>query len=140
MEEWDAKTIVLGYDGTNGSRRAAVVAARLARALEARIVVTTAFPHYPRIKEPDEKDAVEIEKARETAAEMVAALQERGIQAESDELEGPAGEAIVNSAAAHEAGLIVVGSRGHGELAGLLLGSISEYVAHHAQTPVLIAR
>jgi nucleotide-binding universal stress UspA family protein len=38
------------------------------------------------------------------------------------------------------ASLIVVGSRGHGEFAGMLLGSVSEHLATHAHCPVVIIR
>jgi nucleotide-binding universal stress UspA family protein len=38
------------------------------------------------------------------------------------------------------ADLLVVGSRGHGEFVGMLIGSVSEYCATHAHCPVLVHR
>ena len=48
--------------------------------------------------------------------------------------------AQILTTAAAGAHLLVVGSRGHGGFAGLLLGSVSEYVSAHADCPVLVIR
>jgi nucleotide-binding universal stress UspA family protein len=51
----------------------------------------------------------------------------------------PANE-ILQAAEELHADLIVMGSRGWGQLKAMLLGSVSEHVLHHATCPVLIAR
>jgi nucleotide-binding universal stress UspA family protein len=42
--------------------------------------------------------------------------------------------------AARDADMLVVGSRGHGGFTALLLGSVSQQLAHHAPCPLLIHR
>ena len=53
-------------------------------------------------------------------------------------LEGATAKLLVEASKGAE--LLVVGSRGHGELAGMLLGSVSEHCAAHAHCPVLVIR
>ena len=53
-------------------------------------------------------------------------------------VEGAAAEILVEES--EGADLLVVGSRGHGGFAGLLLGSVSQQCAHHAACPVVIIR
>ena len=53
---------------------------------------------------------------------------------------GHAAEEIVEAAGDHDAGVIVIGSRGRSALAHLLLGSTAYKVVHLADRPVLIVR
>ncbi len=62
----------------------------------------------------------------------------KGVEVEKAAVEGPAAQTLVE--AAKDADLLVVGSRGHGGFAGLLLGSVSQQCAHHASCPVVIVR
>lgn len=60
--------------------------------------------------------------------------------AEAHLREGPEVDEILDLAGEIEADLIVLGSRGHGPVARLVMGSVSEGVVHHADRPVLVVR
>lgn len=64
------------------------------------------------------------------------AAEAEGVEIEREIVEGTAADVLVG--AATERDLLVVGSRGHGGFAGLLLGSVSQQCAHHARCPVVI--
>ena len=51
-----------------------------------------------------------------------------------------AGEAIVETATEEKAQMVVMGTRGQGKVRRTLMGSVSDYVVHHAHCPVLICR
>jgi nucleotide-binding universal stress UspA family protein len=55
-------------------------------------------------------------------------------------LAGHVARLIVAAARDHEAGMIVLGSRGRGDLTALLLGSVAHRVIHLADRPVLVVR
>jgi len=55
-------------------------------------------------------------------------------------IEGDIASAIIDVAATRNSDVIVMGSRGLGRLAGLVLGSTSQKVVAHAPCPVLIVR
>ncbi|MEZ5238634.1 MAG: universal stress protein [Microthrixaceae bacterium] len=55
-------------------------------------------------------------------------------------VEGASGQMIIHTADEVDADVIVVGSHGHGFLARVLIGSVSEYVVRHSQRPVLVIR
>lgn len=53
---------------------------------------------------------------------------------------GDAGPGIVDVAKRENVTYIVMGSRGLGKLRRTLLGSVSDYVLHHAHSPVIVCR
>jgi len=67
-------------------------------------------------------------------------LKQHGIGGKVKSVGGNAGEVIVKVANEEKAGLIVLGSRGMGTIRRTLLGSVSDYVMHHAHVPVLVCK
>ena len=139
MKDWDINTIVLGYDGSEGADKALRLASTVARKTNARIVVVSVFDKLHTADAEGARESRMIGGAQDTAQEAVLKLQAAGIDAEPDAAEGPAGDALLRAAEARDADLVVVGRRGHGLIAGLLLGSTSEYVVRQAKVPVLVA-
>lgn len=61
-----------------------------------------------------------------------------GLEAVALHIQGPLAEKILSEARQQSAGLIVMGSHGHGALYHLLVGSVASSVLKHAPCPVLI--
>jgi nucleotide-binding universal stress UspA family protein len=86
------------------------------------------------------------ESSEEVEADLTAAVEvltRAGIKASGearDTLFGHAAREIVSDAQEHGVDVIVMGSRGRGDLAGLLLGSTAHKVIHLADRPVLVVR
>jgi nucleotide-binding universal stress UspA family protein len=61
-----------------------------------------------------------------------------GLVVQTHVQEGLASRSLISTAEAVGASLLVVGARGYGEVAGVFIGSVSEYVATHAKCSVVI--
>lgn len=57
-----------------------------------------------------------------------------------EHLHGLPGASIVKAAAEQKAGMIICGSRGRGLIRRTILGSVSDYVLHHAHVPVIVCK
>ena len=76
----------------------------------------------------------------DTLQGVVERLRSSGRAVEGEVLRGRVASAIIEDARDFHADLVVIGSRGHGTIASLLLGSVSSEVVDHAPCPVLVAR
>jgi nucleotide-binding universal stress UspA family protein len=80
-------------------------------------------------------------RAKEVLEQEAKRIEESGVTVkETHLLSGRADEEIVELAEEIGAGLIVMGSRGHGRLRRTLLGSVSDAVVRHAHCPVTVVR
>jgi nucleotide-binding universal stress UspA family protein len=130
------QTIVVGVDGSDPARRALEWAVAEARLRRARLRVVYAHPGLPAFEQVTETE----ERARRDAELIVQAeLASTGIEGVEVECSTPLGPAVhALLEASKDADLLVVGSRGRHGFPGLLLGSVSQQVAHHALCPVVI--
>lgn len=135
--------ILLGVDGSSHSMKTARVAGNLVRMMKADLRVVIAFDPIPSyLGEPDLQQAIST-RVDEAQAAMDEALKEVGetpSEIATEILEGSAAEVILLVAETRNNDLIVIGSRGQGQLAGLLLGSQSQKVIQRARCPVLVVR
>jgi nucleotide-binding universal stress UspA family protein len=84
-----------------------------------------------------------VDDAKAAVDSAVGELTKAGITAHGEvrsTLFGHAAREIIDDAKEHNAGVIVMGSRGRGDLAGLVLGSTAHKVIHLADRPVLVVR
>jgi nucleotide-binding universal stress UspA family protein len=136
--------ILLAVDGSEHALHATRKAAELAQCMkpiELRIVVAyDPIPLY--LGEPNMQMVITNRKgeAEEVLDAAVKAVGKVPCEIHTEILEGDPATAIIEVAKTRNSDVIVMGSRGLGRLAGLLLGSTSQKVVAHASCPVLIVR
>jgi nucleotide-binding universal stress UspA family protein len=133
------QTIVVGVDGSDSSKEALAWAARQAEltGTSLEVLTTWAFPTSSRYAVwPADVDFGAD--AKQLLDEIIGEVlgSEPPIEVIATVLEGHPAPILVERSAT--AALLVVGTRGHGGFAGLLLGSVSEYVTAHAHCPVVV--
>jgi nucleotide-binding universal stress UspA family protein len=140
-------TILLATDGSKEAQLAATTAADLAEKTTSELHVVTVgpdLPLYELTEHPADFEDVLREnrrQAKEMLEQQAKRIEESGGNVKETHLrEGRAEEEIVEVAEELGAGLIVMGSRGHGRLRRALMGSVSDAVVRHAHCPVTIVR
>ena len=130
----DRPQIVVGVDGSEGSKAALRWAARIAASEGARIEAVGVWevPSYAAYADLPEEDMQKL--LTDTVDEVFGS--ERPVDMRLLTVRGPVHLNLLELSKG--ALMLVVGSRGHGGFAGLLLGSVSAKVAEHATCPVLI--
>lgn len=138
--------IIVGIDGSDTAQRALEWAMREAAVRHAPLVVLTVHPEamgawglrpisYPADQAFQEQAQRAAGEAVEKAVGQLGA-ESRQVSVTVRAVSGVPAEELIN--AGRDADLLVVGSRGLGGFARLLMGSVSTQVAHHALCPVVI--
>lgn len=131
--------VVVGVDGSSASRVALRWAEDYATLADVSITLVTAW-HWPMsYGVPVAYEGFDPEEdARKVVEAAAADLSISPDRVSTVVAQGQPGDVLVSAGGEHA--LLVVGSRGHGVLAGALLGSTSSYCVHHATCPVVVVR
>jgi nucleotide-binding universal stress UspA family protein len=137
--------IVVGVDGSGSSKRALEWAVRQAALQHAPLTVLTVHQVaagywtgnpliYPEDRPQQEKARQSAQEALSKATSQLSTGQPASAAVRA--VSGLAAQALID--ASRDADLVVVGSRGAGGFASLLMGSVSSQVVHHAACPVVV--
>jgi nucleotide-binding universal stress UspA family protein len=147
MSENESRPVVVGVDGSDAARAALDWAVRDARRRGCRVdAISVWHAEYGGMIGP-----LPVEVWREMSPEAFRAAQQKVLDDAVEGVEDVEGVEIRKilvegeprttlTKASEDAELLVVGSRGHGQIAGILLGSVSSYCVHHASCPVVVIR
>lgn len=138
--------VVVGVDGSSGSSAALEFASEHASRTGSTLTVIHAWRNLSRERGPlmgapfEGQFNEEVNAAERVLSEAVAGLRERypDVHVETEAIPVTPSRCLADASAA--ASLLVVGSRGRGAFAGMLLGSTSQSVLHHAQCSVAVVR
>ncbi len=145
--------IVAAIDGSAPSLKAVDFAADLASKYDAELLLFNVAREFTPIIDAELEAYARIEHIETLASEVGLAAAETVLagarltarangatRISTKSAFGDPAEEIIALAKDRQADLIVIGSRGHGRLAGLLLGSVAQKVLAHASCPVVVVR
>jgi nucleotide-binding universal stress UspA family protein len=130
--------ILLAYDGFEHSRHALEEVAKLAVGEQGQVTILSVVPADARGSKSGGHVGLRPH-AHEDVARAHQYLREHGVESEMKMDHGDPAEQILAEAKAGGYDLLVVGSRGRGPVARLLLGSVSTELVENAPCPVLVA-
>ena len=138
------RKILVGYDGSDGSKAALDHAVVLAQTLGAKLIALWAqasLPHYPEtVAEVQEENESGKTYFRKICHHATAVAKEKGVDLSCEHIEGHPAQALVTYAENEKCDLIVLGHSGHSHLWGHLLGHTADRVSENATCSVLIVR
>jgi nucleotide-binding universal stress UspA family protein len=139
------ETIIVGVDGSDGSRAALGWAFAEAAQRKARVVALSVwqFPYMALGPSPIGGTIVPTDELQATSESSLAAILADvgvpdGVDVTQVAKEGSASQTLLGLAESEGASLLVIGARGHGGFAGLLLGSVATQCVNHATVPTVV--
>jgi len=133
--------IIVAIDGSEHSNRAISCARELTERFGASLWLAHAYPQTSDLRSYEQFGKLIARRKRAGQSILDEArklLGEINCEINEELLEGPEAEAILSVAEIQKIDLILMGTRGLGSLEGMLLGSVSRKVTHHASCPVML--
>lgn len=138
------QSILVAVDGSPHSLKGAKEAARIAKAIGAKLEVAYVLPpillsesvYADTIKKIDEANKAEAEAIFAKAREAIGS----GVQVDTVMLNGAPAEALSDLAQAERFWGVVIGAKGHSAVSRMLLGSVTDRLVHISHKPVLVVR
>ena len=129
--------IVVGVDGSTGSHRALQWSSGIAEITGAEILCVHAFEYVP-MRGAESNEVLLAEARGELDGRWTSDLRDGAVRYRTI-LDTKDPRMLLNEVASEsKADVIVVGSRGHSQVAELLLGSVASFLTHHAEVPVVV--
>ncbi|MGH9016164.1 MAG: universal stress protein [Acidimicrobiales bacterium] len=135
-----AGDVVLGYDGSGGSKAALAVAVTVARAFDAPLSIVFGYEPNPMGGETaDYKDKLE-KIGEQMLGQALAAAKKLDASVHTEVLVVPMRpvESLLEAATERGARVIVVGGSGERPIVGAILGSVPHKLLHRSEVPVLV--
>jgi nucleotide-binding universal stress UspA family protein len=133
------RSVVVGVDGSPGSRRALRLAGQLAETFGARLVLVCVVGPSVALAPPTPALVGELRRYAGDTLEEARRHVTQDVEIVDVLAEGTARQVLVDACEEHGPAVLAVGRRGHGGFPGLLLGRTSRWVLNHAPCPVLVA-
>jgi nucleotide-binding universal stress UspA family protein len=135
-----AGDIILGYDGSDGSKAALSVAVSVARAFDAPLSIVFGYEPNPMGGETADYKAKLEQIGEQMVAGALAAAQKLDPGVHTEVLVVPLRpvESLLEAALERAARVIVVGGSGERPIVGAILGSVPHKLLHRSEVPVLV--
>ncbi len=137
------KEILLPFDGSKHSVNAANYALNLAKLYEAHVTIVNCYEWSSNLPEVPETLIEELKLKRMKDAEAVLEkatniFADQDVEYNLETIAGRPGDVLVNLSKSKQYDLIIMGSHGHSDIAGLFLGSVTHKVLNTIYCPVMI--
>ena len=139
------KTILVPTDASEPARRALMIALEMAKEFGSRIVLlhvvftpeAMGYTLSSGISVPQEEISIY---GREALTAALDGIDTGNVPIEKKQKPGHPGSAILEEIESGNIDLVVMGNRGYGPIAGVLLGSVSQRILSKAECPVMIIK